>query len=517
MALPLLLKLGGTALAALFLFGKEDEEPVAAPTDMPISERMARVLATNDPNAIRFEAGRLKQEGHAARAAELEAAAAQLDREIASGGRPAPVYPPSAPPAAAPTGPISQPPSVGPLPAGSVTSAGVPQPHGAPSGPIIPPGVVLPLPVLGAGVVLHYMPPPAPYDPRVQAWQTKLLSLGISVGAAGADGKFGAGTRDGTRAFQTKANALAKAQGGPQIGVNGMLDAATLARAAMIVAWPAPGAKPPAAAAPPIVVQTPAGPVVVPAVMMPAPMPAPQPAPAAKPPAAVSMHPVGVPLPVLGPKEILSRASPGQTTSEKTRLWQLKLVSLGLLAMSDAIGKFGPTTETATKHFQSSANEYLKRTGKAAIQVDGRVGPQTLALAALAHPPNASGALWGAFGGPMAASPLPGIMPAMAPAPIDPRIALAAQLLDNLSRTSPGHEDNGLVQAFQAQEGLRASGFYQPSTALALARRGFIPPAPRYWPATGRGKAKRAYARELRAIAKLDPQRREEWERAALN
>ena len=57
MPLPILLKLGAAGLGLLFLSGGKDKPPpVAAPSSTPIAERMALVLASNDPNAIRFEA-----------------------------------------------------------------------------------------------------------------------------------------------------------------------------------------------------------------------------------------------------------------------------------------------------------------------------------------------------------------------------------------------------------------------------------------------------------------------------
>lgn len=568
MPLPLLAKLGGAALAYLFFSGGK-KEPVPSPTSMPVSERMARVLQTGDPNAIRFEAGRLRQEGHPNEAAELERAAATLEAEIAAGHKPAPVYPSGAPPAAGNAGPVQ--PSVGPLPAGAVTSPGfVP--------PIIPAGVVLPLPLLGANEVLHYMPPPAPYDPRVQAWQTKLLSLGISVGPDGADGKFGDNTRTATTTFQKRANEEAKKTGQPQISVNGMLDAPTLARAALIFPLPKPTAttKPPATttkppapapvvmpapapAAPPIVVQTPAGPIAIPSVVMPQPAPAPvvipmpaglppivmpAPAPAAPPVVVMPSTSMPVALPAIVPLPLPSIAKgqpalkPSQTKNSNVALVQNKLISLGFLKQADVpasqLGIYGPKTTAAVKAFQTAANNYLKSSKQSFIlphagvtlsaakllSVDGEWGPQTNDVALLAHPANTAGALWGApFGAspfPLAASPLPGVIPPMSPQGIDPRVQLAARLLDNLHAfPKAGDEDRALVAQFQAAHGLRPSGYYNPSTAVELGRCGFIPPAPRYWPAQGRSKARNNYRQQLRTFAKGDPQRREEWELAA--
>jgi peptidoglycan hydrolase-like protein with peptidoglycan-binding domain len=236
--------------------------------------------------------------------------------------------------------------------------------------------------------------------------------------------------------------------------------------------------------------------------------------------------PLPMPLPVLAKGELLTRTNPGQTYSAKTLAWQNKLISLRLMAQPDptSLGKFGPTTEAATKTFQTLASAFLAAhpivvdgVKVSRLTVDGKVGAQTLAAAAHANPPALSGgsAAFSGFSGPVPASPLPGVIPPMAPAPIDPRVALASRVLRNLHETSSGHEDRVLVAAFQAQEGLRSSGYYQPGTAIALAKLGFVPPPPRYWPSTGRAKAKRNYARELMRFAANDQQRREEWERAA--
>ena len=54
-----------------------------------------------------------------------------------------------------------------------------------------------------------------------------------------------------------------------------------------------------------------------------------------------------------------------------------------------------------------------------------------------------------------------------------------------------------------------------PATALSLAvLHGLVPPAP-YWPERGRVKAKDKYRAALLAIATRDPQRAEEFRRAA--
>jgi hypothetical protein len=281
-------------------------------------------------------------------------------------------------------------------------------------------------------------------------------------------------------------------------------------------------------ATPAVVIQTPVGPVSIPAIPIPAVPPAPQ-----GPPITVQTQtgPVVVnapaPLPVLAQGEILSRAKPGQTYSDKTKLWQGWLASVGLMKPSDVIGKFGPTTETSTKNFQLLANAWLALQSKPKLKVDGEVGPQTLAVAALAHPPIGTGSTASYFGSiaafaapyePQPASPLPGIVPMMPPKPIEPRMALASRLAHNISCTQPGQEDRTLVQAFQAQEALKTSGMYNAATAALLATRyGIVPGKPRYWTGTGTRKSKQNYARTLRDLAKRDPQRAEEWEQAASN
>jgi peptidoglycan hydrolase-like protein with peptidoglycan-binding domain len=248
----------------------------------------------------------------------------------------------------------------------------------------------------------------------------------------------------------------------------------------------------------------------------------------------VGLPPV-VPLPL--PKLAKGQAVlPSQTASANAKLIQAKLISLGFLKAADVpasqVGIYGPKTTAAVTAFQKAANAYLAQSGQSFILpnagvtvskakplgVDGKWGAQTNDVAALAHPPNTVGALWGAFGAPpmpMPASPLPGVIPPMMPAALDSRVGLAARLLGNLSEARHGQEDRTLVSMFQAQQGLRASGYYQPETALELARLGFVPPPPRYWPSSGRGKSKKNYRNAILRFAASDPQRKEEWELAA--
>jgi hypothetical protein len=113
-------------------------------------------------------------------------------------------------------------------------------------------------------------------------------------------------------------------------------------------------------------------------------------------------------------------------------------------------------------------------------------------------------------------SPLPGILPPMMAKPeIDPLRLQAQALINNLEKYPRGKEDCALVADFQKRNGLKASGNYNPSTAATLAvKYGLVPPAP-YWPKRGRVEAKEKYRALLNGIADRDPQRAEEFRRAA--
>jgi hypothetical protein len=159
--------------------------------------------------------------------------------------------------------------------------------------------------------------------------------------------------------------------------------------------------------------------------------------------------------------------------------------------------------------------------------VDGIVGPATIARMAVASTGPGPGVIisgesafagdvWSAPSIPQADSPLPGFVPAMMPQGVDSRRALAACIAQMLTHTEPGREDRDMVKVFQMQEGQKASGYYNPATAAALAARyGIVPPKPFYWPKTATGKSKSNYRAQLAALAVKDPQRAEEWQRAA--
>lgn len=113
-------------------------------------------------------------------------------------------------------------------------------------------------------------------------------------------------------------------------------------------------------------------------------------------------------------------------------------------------------------------------------------------------------------------SPLPGILPPMMAKPeIDPRRLQAQALINNLHKYPRGQEDRELVRSFQEHNELRETGVYNPSTAACLAvKYGLVPPAP-YWPKRGRVEAKEKYRALLNRIADRDPQRAEEFRKAA--
>lgn len=208
-----------------------------------------------------------------------------------------------------------------------------------------------------------------------------------------------------------------------------------------------------------------------------------------------------------------------RSAGQAVKDWQTVLVELGFMTAAPD-GKFGNATEVATRAFQTAANESAKRSGKPLLDADGVVGPKTVARAAEARvvsggPSTFSGEEGFGFD-PQPDTPLPGVIPPMAPTAPNPRRALASRLLNHLSMAPPGGEDRTLVMLYQQQEGLKPTGFYGPSVALSLARSyGIVPPKPLYWTESRTGKSKGNYRDALKAIAAADPQRAEEWLRAA--
>lgn len=98
---------------------------------------------------------------------------------------------------------------------------------------------------------------------------------------------------------------------------------------------------------------------------------------------------------------------------------------------------------------------------------------------------------------------------------------LAAQVSRMLATKKAGQEDRTLLKQFQAAEGLEhQTGLYGSETALALAERyGIVPVKPRHWGTKAGGAPsvkpdKEKYRARLVALAKKDPTRAEEFDRA---
>jgi len=463
---------------AVYLFSRSSKAAtpgaVRAPGKSP-AQRMAEVIATGDPKAIRLEASRLRQEGYPANAAELERVAGLIETEKRV-------------PAAAPT--------VSPTPMPTAGANPPVQPTGV-NAPVLP-GVPGDL----QGVTLRKTSPET-YDARVVTLQQRLIALGWKLES---DGKFGAGTETAVKEFQ-RLNAVTP--------VDGVVGPVTLIKLSD------PNAKGPAVkpAAP---APKPPAPV---AVKPPAPVPATPVLPAGPAPSSSGRAPTITAalksLPALlknGKGTFKAPASAGQAVKD----WQQVLFDLGFVT-DKPDGKFGDGTEKGTRAFQAAANSAASKSGKPLVDVDGVVGPATVRRAAearimLTGPATFAGE--GAWFGddsspPQADSPLPGLMPDMTPVEPAPRRALAARLTHMLLGAARGAEDRTLVARYQLQEGLKPTGYYGPAVALSLARTyGIVPPKPIYWTESRTSKSKANYRDALRMLGELDPQRVEEWARA---
>lgn len=530
---------------ALLFFGKSAKASAAA---SDVSRRMAEAIATGDPAVVRTLAGRLRIEGATEQAAELERVALVLAAKpgASSGAAPVVAVKPSAPvgPIVLNTKGIQQRLIALGYPLGSSGADGIMGPatmaavkafqtangltvDGIPGpatqaklqdpnakGPAA--AVVAPAPAAKPAPAPAAKPAPAPAPAKAaapapmttQEIQLRLISLGYSVGSKGADGVMGTNTAAAVRLFQS-VNGLT---------VDGVPGPATQAKLRD------PTAKGPAAA------------VNVPKAA-PAPAPAPAPKTAAAPaPAPAATAPAGGRAPTItatlrnlttllrngAATGYRAPASSGQAVTD----WQQVLLDLGFVKTKPD-GKFGPATEAATRAFQTAANAAGARSGKKAIAVDGIVGPATIARAAEARiMPSGPATFTGdeMFGDveplrvpprPLPATPLPGLMPPMAPVEPDARRALASRLYNMLELAPRGGEDRTLVARYQAQEGLKPTGYYGPATALSLAQSyGIVPPKPLYWTESRTSKSKSNYRDAMRMFGERDPQRSEEWNRA---
>ena len=454
----------------------------AAPAGKTVSQRMAEAIATHDPAAIRAEAARLRGQGQAAAATELERVAAAI---------------------------ASSPPAAPPLVSVPVVPTPMPTPVANP--PVVPTGApwLAGVPRELQGVTLRRTSPVA-YDQRVSVLQARLIELGYL--SPPADGKFGPGTESAVKAFQTASNVAP---------VDGIVGPITLIK--LVSAPPKSASSPKPAPAP----------APKPATAAPKPAPAPKPATAAPKPAPA---PAGKAPTITAALRSSGLLRNGRATGYKApassgpavRDWQQVLFDLGFIK-GKPDGKFGAATEAATRAFQAAANSAAQKSGKPLLSVDGIVGPATVARAAEARIMPSGPATFGGdsyfgddVGGPMYAplepladSPMPGVIPDMAPVAPNPRRALAARLYNALSLAPKGREDRTLVALYQAQEGLKPTGFYGPGVALSLAKTyGIVPPRPLYWTESRTRQSKANYRDAMRVFAERDPQRSEEWRRA---
>ena len=461
---PALVAAAGLGIAALILSRTSSAaKPLGTPLSKSPAQRMAEVIATGDPALIQAEALRLASEGHAAEAGELSRVAGEIAAAKAKGVTPTVVQKP-------PAAPATKPPS-------SASSA----------------------------------PATVPSQTSIAVVQQRLVQLGWRIAV---DGKNGPETIAAVKQFQT---------------VNGVKPVDGIVGPLTVTALYSPSAKGPAAVAGAPAVAAPA----------PAPKPTTPPPPAAPKPSVAPA--AAAPAPVVGKAPTITKnlsslpailkngapsypapASSGQAVKD----WQKVLMDLGFLAPGTPDGKFGPGTEVATRQFQTAANTAAAKSGKSPLTVDGKVGPATVARAAEARiMPSGPATFTGdeAFGDdaftppprPIADSPLPGYMPEMRPVEPDPRRALAARLYNMLELAPRGGEDRTLVQRYQQQEGLKATGLYTPGTALSLAQKyGIVPPKPLYWTESRTRQSKAHYRDMMRMLGERDPQRVEEWNRA---
>lgn len=223
------------AAALLFLLSGKSKAATPKAAVASVAQRMANVLATNNPSAIRLEAGRLRLEGYTTQAGDLEKAAAVLESERRPAAAPPPVVAPSPgkPPAvvAAPSRPpaaASAPPAVVAPPPPSSGVAG--------RAPTIT-ASLRSLPALlgtqfeGTGKSRKQVfKAPRSAGQAVKDWQTVLVELGFLT--ADPDGEFGNATEVATRAFQAAANESAKRSGKPLLDADGVVGPKTVARAA---------------------------------------------------------------------------------------------------------------------------------------------------------------------------------------------------------------------------------------------------------------------------------------------
>ena len=431
--------------------------PGSAPPYVPASvlDRVTAVLATNDPKLIRAEAARLRKEGWTLSAIGLEGAAATLEALQGQTPAPAPSPAPGPAPAPAPT-PYTPPyvPAVNPVP--------VPVPVRPPAVPVVfvPPASGVPAEL--AGVTLHRMAAPEPYDHRVVLWQDRLKVLKFRASTTKSDGKFGPNVESQTKSLQ-------KAKGLTQTGI---ADAATIN-----AAWGI----------------TSVSPVPLPA------RPIPQPA---------QISPLNVDVSTW--RAVMSNGSVG----EDVKQWRSVLLRDGFTTTTPDT-TFGPSTEASTKAWQTAHGLFP----------DGKVGKDVKAkLVGISPLPTVVAGAFALLtvSEPYVADapplPLLELVPALAhdEQPAEPSMQdLARQLAEHIAATPEGQEDRARIEEFQRRCGLNATGSYGPATGEAIAFFGSIPPRPRAWPTKKLYRSQTRYRIAMREHAARDPDRAAEWLAAA--
>jgi peptidoglycan hydrolase-like protein with peptidoglycan-binding domain len=490
-------------------------------------DQIARVVAaiqTGDPVKMRAEAARLKKEGFTEQAADLERLAAEQQAVIDAyaAGVPEPPLPPMPPPPSTPKpapapapkpapapAPAPLPPPPVPKPAPAPTPVAVPKPSGTSSSTPAPTAPAQPAAprVLKAGM----------QGTDVGAWQRNLLEAGFPTMVV--DQQFGPQTERATRDFQTDKGVTVDGFVGPQ--TLAVLNSPPIVGARVLklgsegpavrswhIALQMDGFKPPVyglfdkptedatrqyqrdrnLVADGIVGKLTwgsVGPKTATSLI------------ATKVVAPVSVNPDTWRSPL---KEGMSGADVGE--------WQL-ILKRDVDSLLKVDNAFGPTTKARTITWQAARK----------LTADGIVGP--MSRAAIVNRSIVTTVVAGDLdmlsNRPLKPStPWPGQIPPMVPmeeVPADR--ALAARLALHLMHAAPGREDRTLVQRFQKEQGLKATGAYGASTAQALMGFGIVPVTPFYWPSKGSSHTRTSYVRALEQQAAKDPQRAEQWRAAA--
>lgn len=526
MALPIIPLIAAGAVIAYLTSSSSSKAAAPAPGAVPadVLSRMARAIGTNDPKTIRAEAAKLLAEGWQMQSQELLRVASEIEQGRAV-AKPVTVKPAAPKPAAKPA----------PKP------VAVPKP-GLPAAAASSPYTVAPKAVVKLVSPLDRYPDPSPTARTLQSgmsgadvatWQRQLAAFGYAVPS---NGKFDAATVAATKKFQSDS---IETYQDPRLVVDGKVGPNTrklvLGRAnGLGIALVKPVQTAPNQA--PIATAT-----------------AQQQANAAQATAANALKfgaPTVKPIPVViasaPPKPLADGVSPLDSVADPTpnarilkkgvpdgadvKGWQSTLKSFGYPMGAfgpnkDGIdGNFGGATDTATRAFQRDSLTLYK---DPRIVVDGVVGPNTRKLVVLRTRRTPAVAVSGDGDSDdevgrdgviaLADSPLPGIIdPAVDTTPLDPRRMLAGRLAAMLIEAPAGKEDRTLIQKFQAQEGVKATGLYGPGTAMALVSYGIAPPWPRAWSKKGRTATRSRYRAVLLAEAQKDPARADEWQGAAL-